>query len=120
MLHDQVSLYHQLHIDTVKDLVKDIKEEAPTIGGVKMKKLGSGKPGSYTNLVKKHLGARAASKLDKSDGNKLIAKGKKTGNKDLVRKGSFIKNVIAKEEGGAGKEGTDPLKDKYKKETPGQ
>ena len=112
--------YHKGHIDTVKDLVKDIKEEAPTIGGVKMKKLGSGKPGSYTNLVKKHLGAKAASKLDKSDGNKLIAKGKKTGNKNLVRKGSFIKNVIAKEEDGAGEEGTNSLKDKYKKETPGQ
>lgn len=90
--------YHQLHIDTVKDLVKDIEEQAPTIGGVKMKKLGSGKPGSYTNLVKKHLGARAAQKLDKSDGNALVAKGKRTGNKDLVRKGSFIRNVIAKEE----------------------
>lgn len=158
--------YHQGHIDTVKALMKDIKEEAPTIGGVKMKKLGSGKPGSYTNLVKKHLGARAAEKIDKSDGNKLIAKGKKTGNSDLVRKGSFIKNVIAKEEvevldeslkiekgagtgtfmtasdlgfqfqgafehhpsvqaeieeeGGAGEEGTTKLKDKYKKETPGQ
>lgn len=109
----------KLNHDT--DLANEyVPEEAPTIGGVKMKKLGSGKPGSYTNLVKKHLGARAAQKLDKSDGNALVAKGKKTGNKDLVRKGSFIRNVIAKEEGGAGKEGTAKLKDKYTKETPGQ
>lgn len=87
----------KLNHDT--DLANEyVPEEAPTIGGVKMKKLGSGKPGSYTNLVRKHLGARAAEKLDKSDGNALVAKGKKTGNKDLVRKGSFIRNVIAKEE----------------------
>lgn len=85
-----------------------------------MKKLGSGKSGSYTNLVKKHLGARAAQNLDKSDGNALVAKGKRTGNKNLVRKGSFIRNVIAKEEGGAGEEGTTKLNNKYSKETPGQ
>lgn len=95
-------------------------EEAPVIGGEKMERLGSN-PGSYKKLVFKHLGAKAAEKIDKSDGNKLIAKGKKTGNNDLVRKGSFIKNVIAKEEmHGAGEEGTNKLKDKYKKETPGQ
>lgn len=73
------------------------KEEAPVIDGKKMHRLGS-KPGSYKALVKRHLGARAAEKIDKSDGNKLVAKGKRTGNQDLVRKGSFIKNVIAKEE----------------------
>lgn len=95
-------------------------EEAPVIGGKKMERLGSS-PGSYKKLVFKHLGAKAAEKIDKSDGNKLISKGKKTGNKDLMRKGSFIKNVIAKEEiYGAGEEGTNKLKDKYKKETPGQ
>jgi hypothetical protein len=94
-----------------------MKEEAPVIAGKKMKRLGS-KPGSYKALVKRHLGAAAAEKIDKSDGNKLVAKGKKTGNKELMRKGSFIRNVIAKEEGGAGEEGTKKLKDKYSKETP--
>lgn len=73
------------------------KEDTPVIDGKKMHRLGS-KPGSYKALVKRHLGARAAEKIDKSDGNKLVAKGKRTGNQDLVRKGSFIKNVIAKEE----------------------
>lgn len=73
------------------------KEEETTIGGVKMKKLGS-RPGSYKSYVAKHLGDKAAEKIDKSDGNKLVAKGKKTGNQQMVRKGSFIKNVIAKEE----------------------
>ena len=111
--------YHKMHIDTVKDLVKEMKEEAPVIAGKKMKRLGS-KPGSYKALVKRHLGAAAAEKIDKSDGNRLVAKGKKTGNKELMRKGSFIKNVIAKEEGGAGEEGTKKLKDKYSKETPEQ
>ena len=59
-----------------------------------MKKLGSN-PGSYKRLVQRHLGKSADKKITKSDGNKLIAKGKKSGNTDLVRKGSFIKNVIA-------------------------
>lgn len=70
-------------------------EEAPTIGGVRMNKLGS-KPGSYKSLVGRHLGKSAAKKIDKTDGDRLVAKGKKTANKDLVRKGHFIKNVIAK------------------------
>lgn len=145
-----------------KEVPNCIPEDAPVIAGKKMTRLGS-KPGSYKSLVKRHLGAAAAEKIDKSDGNKLVAKGIKTGNKELVRKGSFIKNVIAKEEvealdeslqiekgagygtlmtaadlgiefsgafkhhpsvveeeGGAGEEGTKKIKDKYKKETPGQ
>ena len=72
------------------------KEEAPVIGGIKMKKLGKGKPGGYKSLVLRHLGAKAAEKIDKSDGSKLVAKGKKTGNTDLIRKGNFIKNVIGR------------------------
>jgi len=71
-------------------------EEAPTIGGIKMKKLGKGKPGGYKSLVTRHLGAKAAEKIDKSDGSKLVAKGKKTGNTDLIRKGNFIKNVLGR------------------------
>ena len=70
--------------------------EAPVIGGIKMKKLGKGKPGGYKSLVTRHLGAKAAEKIDKSDGSKLVAKGKKTGNTDLIRKGNFIKNVIGR------------------------
>ena len=66
------------------------------IGGIKMKKLGKGKPGGYKSLVTRHLGAKAAEKIDKSDGSKLVAKGKKTGNTDLIRKGNFIKNVIGR------------------------
>ena len=72
------------------------KEEAPVIGGIKMKKLGKGPKGSYKSLVTRHLGAKAAEKIDKSDGSKLVAKGKKTGNKELVRKGNFIKNIIGR------------------------
>ena len=71
-------------------------EEAPVIGGIKMKKLGKGPKGSYKSLVTRHLGAKAAEKIDKSDGSKLVAKGKKTGNKELVRKGNFIKNIIGR------------------------
>ena len=72
------------------------KEEAPVIGGIKMKKLGKGKPGGYKSLVLRHLGSKAAEKIDKSDGSRLVAKGKKTGNTDLIRKGNFIKNVIGR------------------------
>ena len=60
------------------------------------KKLGKSKPGGYKSLVSRHLGASAAEKIDKSDGAKLVAKGKKTGNTELIRKGNFIKNVISK------------------------
>ena len=73
---------------------EEVEEKAPVIAGKKMKKLGSN-PGSYKRLVQRHLGKSADKKITKSDGNKLIAKGKKSGNTDLVRKGSFIKNVIA-------------------------
>ena len=68
--------------------------KAPTIGGVKMKKLGKGKPGRMKSLVKRHLGDGAAEKITKSDGAALMAKGKKTGNTELMRKGSFIKNMM--------------------------
>tara|TARA_X000001388_G_C2130619_1_gene84838 strand:- start:218 stop:481 length:264 start_codon:yes stop_codon:yes gene_type:complete len=79
-----------------KEKTKKMNEDAPTIGGIKMKKLGKSKPGGYKSLVSRHLGSGAAEKIDKSDGSKLVAKGKRTGNKELVRKGNFIKNVIAK------------------------
>ena len=72
------------------------REEAPVIGGVKMKKLGKGPSGAYKKLVQRHLGSKAAEKIDKSDGSRLVAKGKKTGNTDLVRKGNFIKNIIGR------------------------
>ena len=68
--------------------------EVPTIGGVKMKKLGSN-PGSYKKLVQKHLGKSPDKKITKSDGDKIIAIAKKKGDKELAKKGSFIKNVIA-------------------------
>ena len=69
-------------------------KKTPTIGGVKMKKLGKGKPGRMKNLVTRHLGKSAGAKLTKSDGARLMAKGKKTGNVALIRKGSFIKNMM--------------------------
>ena len=80
----------------VNNMIQTAKEEAPVIGGIKMKKLGKGPKGSYKSLVTRHLGAKAAEKIDKSDGSKLVAKGKKTGNKELVRKGNFIKNIIGR------------------------
>ena len=72
---------------------------APVIGGIKMKKLGKGKPGRMKSLVTRHLGKAAGEKITKSDGARLVAKGKKTGNKDLVRKGSFIRNMMREGQG---------------------
>ena len=89
------SVYRKF-INQMKEKTKKMNEDAPTIGGIKMKKLGKSKPGGYKSLVSRHLGSGAAEKIDKSDGSKLVAKGKRTGNKELVRKGNFIKNVIAK------------------------
>ena len=80
-------------INAMKEKTKKMKE-SPEIGGVKMKKLGSN-PGSYKRLVKKHLGKSSDKKITKSDGDKIIAIAKKKGDKELARKGSFIKNVIA-------------------------
>ena len=65
-----------------------------TIGGVEMKKLGKGKSGSMKALVKRHLGDKAAEKITKSDGAKLMSKAKKSGNTKLFKKGSFIKNMM--------------------------
>ena len=96
-----------------------------TIGGVEMKKLGKGKPGRLKSLVKRHLGDKAADKITKSDGVKLMAKGKKSGNQDLVRRGSFIKNMMRVEEKptpGFPDDGwgTNKSKKKLKKMTPGE
>ena len=96
------------------------ESKAPVIGGVKMKKLGTGKKGSYKELVKRHLGAKAAEKVTKSDGVALAKIAKKSDNIGLMRKANFIKNMMKKEEGGAGKEGTNELLKKLKKDTPGE
>ena len=98
--------------------------KTPVIGGIKMKKLGKGKPGNMKALVKRHLGDKAADKITKSDGAKLVAKGKKTGDTNLVRKGSFIKNMMKEDKGGPGFPpdgfGTDLSTKKMKKMTPGE
>jgi hypothetical protein len=91
-------------------------DKTPTIGGIEMKKLGKGKPGRMKNLIKRHLGDKAAEKVTKSDGAALVAKGKKTGNTDLVRKGSFIKNMMRDEAYDAGHD----YADHTSKVTPGE
>ena len=86
---------YRSYINAMKEKTKKMNEAK--IGGVKMKKLGSN-PGSYKRLVQRHLGKSPDKKITKSDGDKIIAIAKKKGNKDLARKGSFIKNVIAEKE----------------------
>ena len=73
------------------------ESKAPVIGGVKMKKLGTGKKGSYKELVKRHLGAKAAEKVTKSDGVALAKIAKKSDNIGLMRKANFIKNMMKEE-----------------------
>ncbi len=60
-------------------------------------RLGS-KPGKFKRLVKKHLGSKAAEKIDGSDGDKIMAIAKKQNNTNLYKQGSFIKNFYGKEE----------------------
>ena len=86
---------YRSYINTMKEKTKKMNETK--IGGVKMKKLGSN-PGSYKRLVQRHLGKSPDKKITKSDGDRLIAIAKKKGDKELARKGSFIKNVIAEKE----------------------
>ena len=62
-----------------------------------LKKLGDN-PGKFKRLVGKHLGAKAAEKIDGSDGTKIMAKAKKSGDTKLYRQGSFIKNFYGKED----------------------
>ena len=109
-----------------------LNEKAPVIGGVKMTKLGKGRPGKMKDLVKKHLGAKAAEKITKSDGAKLAAIGKKKDDTNLVRKGNFIKNMMKEDINEAFLTfmkspyddpqfiGTDGLTNRYKEATPGQ
>ena len=51
------------------------------IGGKRLNRLGS-KPGRFKRMVARHLGKKAAEKIQSSDGARLVAKGKRTGNKD--------------------------------------
>lgn len=71
-----------------------MEEKTVYIGTAKLTRLGKGKPGKFKRLVQRHLGDKAAEKITKSDGAALVAKGKKTGDTDLVRRGSFIKNMM--------------------------
>lgn len=63
------------------------------IGGKKLNRLGS-KPGRFKRMVSRHLGKKAAEKIQSSDGARLVAKGKRTGNKQLVKTGGFIRNMF--------------------------
>lgn len=69
---------------------------APKQGNMKteeinLPRLGSN-PGKFKRLVARHLGAKAAEKIGASDGARIMAKAKKSGNTSLFRQGSFIKN----------------------------
>jgi hypothetical protein len=61
-----------------------------------LSRLGSN-PGKFKRLVARHLGAKAAEKIDGSDGSRIMAKAKKSGNTNLYRQGSFIKNFYGEE-----------------------
>jgi len=95
------------------------------IGGKKLNRLGS-KPGRFKRMVARHLGKKAAEKIQSSDGARLVAKGKKTGNKQLVKTGGFIRNMFddvnIEEEVGFPDDGwgTTKSKRKLKKVTPGE
>ena len=76
---------------------KQLRENSPSVTDedFKLKKLGSN-PGKFKRLVTKHLGAKAAEKIDKSDGERIMAKAKRSKNTNLFRQGSFIKNFYGR------------------------
>jgi hypothetical protein len=79
------------------------------------KRLGAN-PGKFKRLVSKHLGAKAAEKIGGTDGNRIMAKAKKSNNTTLYRQGSFIKNFY----GEGHEEGTDGARKAFIAATPGQ
>ncbi len=82
---------------------------------VELKRLGSN-PGKFKRLVGKHLGAKAAEKIDGADGTRIMAIARRKGDTGLFRKGSFIKNFY----GEALEIGTDEIRIAYQRATPGQ
>lgn len=86
--------------DVLRKTFKELRENSPsaTQEDFNLKKLGSN-PGKFKRLVTKHLGAKAAEKIDKSDGDRIMAKAKRTDNTKLYRQGSFIKNFYGRKQG---------------------
>jgi hypothetical protein len=80
-----------------------------------LKRLGSN-PGKFKRLVAKHLGAKAADKIDGADGSRIMAMAKRKGDTALFRKGSFIKNFY----GESYEEGSKEIRVAYARMTPGQ
>ena len=80
-----------------------------------LKRLGSN-PGKFKRLVAKHLGSKAANKIDGADGSKIMAIAKRKGDTGLFRQGSFIKNFY----GEALEIGTKEIRVAYSRMTPGQ
>ena len=80
-----------------------------------LKKLGSN-PGKFKRLVAKHLGAKAADKIDGADGSRIMAMAKRKGDTTLYKQGSFIKNFY----GEAYEEGSKEIRVAYARMTPGQ
>ena len=80
-----------------------------------LKRLGSN-PGKFKRLVAKHLGSKAADKIDGADGSKIMALAKRKGDTGLFRQGSFIKNFY----GEALEIGTKEIRVAYSRMTPGQ
>lgn len=80
-----------------------------------LKRLGSN-PGKFKRLVAKHLGAKAAEKIDGADGSRIMAIARRKGDTSLFRRGSFIKNFY----GEALEMGTKEIRIAYQRMTPGQ
>lgn len=98
------------YMQTAHDyMMSEVKEE------FELKRLGSN-PGKFKRLVAKHLGAKAAEKINGADGSRIMAIAKRKGNTALFRKGSFIKNFY----GEALEIGTDAIRIAYQRMTPGQ
>jgi len=88
---DNPNLSKDRAMQVAKQIHKSMNED------FKLTRLGSN-PGKFKRLVTKHLGAKAAEKIDGSDGTRIMAIAKKKGDEKLRKQGSFIKNFYGKNE----------------------
>ena len=110
-VQSKITLAHD-YMTSVSDYLQSKKDLGEKF---ELSRLGSN-PGKFKRLVAKHLGAKAAEKIDGADGSRIMAIARRKDDTNLFRRGSFIKNFY----GEAYEEGTKEIRVAYARMTPGQ
>lgn len=110
-VQSKITLAHD-YMTSVSDYLQSKKDLGEKF---ELSRLGSN-PGKFKRLVTKHLGAKAAEKIDGADGSRIMAIARRKDDTNLFRRGSFIKNFY----GEAYEEGTKEIRVAYARMTPGQ